>query len=146
MLAAIDEQIFACKEELSVILGGLIGVGSEGTRIHFISAGGRSEKGWKYETVNYKIDEYTEKMEAFKQRFQEINKGSVKKLHNDIELFMPKLTTLKDKTHAGSTVYHKLISDGLIATNPSILSSWIMFVQEIDQLIQDAENIINSTR
>ena len=83
MLAAIDEQIFACKEELSVILGGLIGVGSEGTCIHFISAGGRSEKGWNYETVNNKIDVYTNKMDTFKQRFQEINEGSVKKLHND---------------------------------------------------------------
>jgi Ni,Fe-hydrogenase III large subunit len=144
MIAAIDEQILACKEELSEILGGLIKMGTEVTCIHFDSK--VKDKGWNYETVDKKIDEYTEMMDAFKERFQKINEGTKKKLHDDVESFQKKLTILKQEADSGRGVYNQLITDGRIARNKSILDNWDKFSKEIAQLIQDAENIVDSTR
>jgi hypothetical protein len=134
MLAAIDEQIFACKEELSVLTGK-----------EWICSRVRSSRTvtLDLEAIYQTLESYVNDWELLYERFKEIeitNRSSQRlmraELLYDTKKFIQQLEYLKGDANTGSKAYIELLTKGGTAINKSIMDEWDSVLNEIKEYIE----------
>jgi hypothetical protein len=139
MLAAIDEQIFACQKELSVLTGNewicsRVPVSRKDTL--------------DLETIYQMLESYVAYWESFGARFETIknNPGPGQRLGRaellyEANRFMQQLEELKTSADAGSKAYLELSTNGA-GRNMSIVDQWYFILEEIDEYIETVKTSI----
>ena len=141
MLAAIDEQIFACKEELSVLTGK-----------EWICSRARSSRivTLDLEAIYKTLESYVNAWELLDKRFKEITitNRSAQRLRRavllyDTKKFINKLEDLKGDANTSSETYNELLTSGDIGINKSIQAHWDSVLEEIKEYIETVKTNIS---
>jgi hypothetical protein len=144
MLAAIDEQIFACKEELSVLTGK-----------EWICSRARVSG---IVTLDLKVIEqmlelYVNAWELLLERFENVRikkksdqRSAIGKFLHETETFKQKLEKLKEDIVTGSEAYNKRFTDGGSGLNKEITRKWALALKEIEGYIVTVKSELSPLR